>query len=226
MDHDEHALSLLPYFRLSKIGGKYLSIGLDERLLAIRHTGQVVSGSYSLVPLYCATQYRKPNNEVAVFHDYSPCPRNLTSVTPILEKKGVLKSGKIGITGAKIGKAKDIIAETSRILSSNPELNLCDKPGCIWCRTLEKKLNLYHSIPEPRFYQYPFIREIVSLLNKMRITRYNYIMYRDSWNYPTHLISIYLYARALAHRFTDSHYNSAIYLFASYVSEREVKLFR
>jgi aminoglycoside N3'-acetyltransferase len=208
-DHDEHALSLLPYFRLAKIDGKYLSIGLGDRLLAIRHTGQVMSGLYFLIPYYCATQYRKPNNEVAVFHDYYPCPGGLKSITPILEEKGIIKSGIIGIAEAKTGQAKDIIAETSRLLINNPELTLCDKPGCIWCRAVEKKLGLYPSIPEPRFYQYQFLREIVFLLNKVRITRFNYLMYRDQWNYPFFLASFYLYARALAHRLSDSKNNGA-----------------
>ena len=194
--HDENALGLLPFFRLANLGGKYLSIGLDDRLLAIRHTGQVLSGLDSIIPMYYATQYRKVNNEVGIYHEYFPCPTNLISITPLLEKKGVLKQGKIGMTEAKIGKAKDIIIETFKSLSKNPELNLCHKSSCIWCRMVEKKLDLYHSIHKPKYYQYPFIREIVSLVNKIRLTRFRNIIYNDSWNYPIFLLSIYLYSRS------------------------------
>lgn len=196
--HDEHTIGLFPYFRLAKIGGKYLSIGLGDRLLAIRHTGQVLSGLYYLVPHYIATQYRKPSNEISVYYDFFPCPENLRNVTPVLEKRGVLMSGRICDTGVKFGNARDIIVETARILKNNPEINLCDKPGCIWCRMVEKKLGLYSRIPNLRFYQYPFIREIVSILNEMRVTRFNNIMYRDSWRYPRSLVSVYIYSRQLA----------------------------
>lgn len=200
--HDEHTIGILPYFKLIKIDGKYLSIGLDDRLLAIRHTGQLLSGLYSQVPRYYATQYRKPSNEISVYYDYNPCADNLPVITPILEKKGLLKSGKIAEAGAKIGKAMDIIVESSRILKNSPEMNLCDKPSCIWCRTLEKELDLYHSIPKQKFYQRPFIREIVYHLNKIRIMRFNHLMYRDTWRYPMSLLSVYLYTRQLAHTLT------------------------
>ena len=38
--HDEHSRAFLPYERLAQIGGKYLCIGINNRLVAIRHEAQ------------------------------------------------------------------------------------------------------------------------------------------------------------------------------------------
>ena len=192
-DHDEYANWLLPYFKLAKLGGKYLSIGLGNIMVAIRHAGQLLAGFYGLVPYYLSTQYRNKHGEIDVFYKDFPCPRNLHSIVPILENKGVVKRGRIGMTGSIIGNAREIINETSLILSKNPELNLCSKPMCIWCREVERKLGLYDVIVEPRKFQYPFIREIVALVNKIRICKHGFVMYSDSWKNPAFLLPFYLY---------------------------------
>jgi aminoglycoside 3-N-acetyltransferase len=192
-DHDEDVHWVLPYFKLAKLGGKYLSIGLDDEMVAIRHVGQVINNIDNLIPVYYSTLYRNKRGIIELFYESFPCVRNLHNVVPILEKKGVINRGRIGLTTCLIGSAKEIMRETSIILSENPALNLCWDPFCIWCREMERKLDLYKIIKEPKFFQYPFIRELVALINKVRICKHVFLMYSDSWKSPKFMQIFYLY---------------------------------
>ncbi|MHA2033278.1 MAG: AAC(3) family N-acetyltransferase [Candidatus Kariarchaeaceae archaeon] len=197
--HDTNSPWLLPYFKLAKLGGKYLSIGLNDKMVAIRHTGHVLNRLDNLIPNYQVTQYRNKHREIEIFYESFPCSRNLHSIVPTLEKKGVIKRGRIGMANSIIGNAKKIITETSLILSKNPELNLCNDPACIWCREAERKLDLYDVFVKPKFYQYPFVREIIALVNKVRICKHGFLMYSDSWKSPIFMQSFYLYIYSKLH---------------------------
>ncbi|MHA1452068.1 MAG: AAC(3) family N-acetyltransferase [Promethearchaeota archaeon] len=199
-DHNEFSRPRLPYYKMAKLGGKYLSIGLNDKLVAIRHTGQVLAGLYDFIPMYLSTQYRTKQGEVEVHYDYYPCSRNLHSIVPILEDRNVVKRGRLGMANSIIGNVREIIVEASRILSTNPELNLCTNPGCVWCREVERKLDLYGDIAESKYYQYPFLREITALVNKIRISKYRFVMYQDSWKSPELLLPLYLYIYSKLHK--------------------------
>lgn len=198
--HDQNSNPYEPYFRLAQLNGKYLSIGLNDRLLSIRHAAQMLAGLYHQIPTYYATQYQNNSGQTEVFTEKWACPTNLPTLVPLIEKKGIIKRGKIGRAHSLIGNAHEIIFETSELLRKNPELNLCNKVGCLWCRELEKKLQLYKRIQHPRFYQLPVIRDIIALMNQVRMKQYSYIVYSDSWKIPytrthapSYLRSLYLF---------------------------------
>lgn len=192
-DHDEKVQWLLPYYKLARLGGKYLSIGLKDNLVAIRHSAQILTGLYSLVPTYYTIRYNDKHGETKIYTDHSPCSKNLDSLTPLLIEKNAVRRGEIGMAPSLIGDANEIIIESSRILAENPTLNLCNTASCIWCREVEKKLGLYDNIAEPKYFQRPFIRQLVRLVNEVRLSKYNYIIYSDSWKGPSFLRSLYLF---------------------------------
>ena len=43
-DHDEHAPAYLPFARLSELGGKYLAVGIGNKLPGFRHQAQYAAG--------------------------------------------------------------------------------------------------------------------------------------------------------------------------------------
>jgi aminoglycoside 3-N-acetyltransferase len=196
-EHDENSNPYVPYFKLAQINGKYISIGLSDRLLSIRHAAQIAAGLYYQIPTYYATQYRNELGQIEVFTEKIACPLNLSSLVPMIEKKGIIKRGKIGRTNAIIGNAHEIIFETADLLKKNPELNLCENVWCIWCRELEKKFQLYKIIQNSRFYHLPIIRDFLALINQVRLKQYSYIAYSDSWKGLSILRPLYLFVYAI-----------------------------
>lgn len=154
-DHDETADSFLPYSKLVEVNGKYLAIGIGDNLKGFRHHAQQQAGLLSIVPWKRAVQYKDRQGRINTFilKDRGGCPRRLPDLVKDLREKGIAKEGMIGMANSIIVPAKESIERMSSLLKVDPTLNLCDKPLCLWCREIEKRLNLYQYIKNPKIFQ-------------------------------------------------------------------------
>lgn len=180
--HDETSNTFLPYEKLAEIGGKYLAIGTDDRLVGIRHEAQRRAGLF-VVPLYAGTRFKSLNGDIRLFVGMgAPCTKKLPEIVPKLEKMGIVKRGKIGLARSVIGSADKLIYAMASMLKEDPTLNLCDDLFCYKCRELERRMNLYERIVNPKLFQRnAAIRTILSWMNKLVIWRLNYYDYRKKW---------------------------------------------
>ena len=177
--HDETSNPFLPYEKLAKIGGKYLAIGIGDRLVGIRHEAQRRAGLH-VVPLYSGVKFKSLDGKIKTFIGIaSPCTKKLPELVPKLEKKGIVKRGKIGLARSVIGPADKIIDAMTSILRENPTLNLCNDVFCHKCRELERRMNLYERIAKPKVFQRNIaIRTMLSWVNRLIIWRLQFYDWR------------------------------------------------
>ena len=177
MDHDEKANDHLPYEKLAKIGGKYLAIGLGNRLVAIRHEAQRRADYFDLLPALCGVRYRNAEGETKLFiRNRIPCMRNLHTIVPKIEHKSLLRRGKIGNAPSIFVPADKLIEALSTLLKEKPELTLCDNCFCLYCRNLERKKNLYPKIENPKIFQKSrLVRTVLLFRLKYVLKRYHSI---------------------------------------------------
>jgi hypothetical protein len=87
---------------------------------------------------------------------------------------GAIKRGKIGMAKAIIAYADRLINLMTFMLKENPTLNLCDDLYCYKCRELEKRMNLFERIANPKLFQRNrFIRIVLSWKNILLLKRMN-----------------------------------------------------
>ena len=170
-EHDENASSYLPYSKLAEIGGKYIAIGIGGNLKGLRHRAQYDAGLLTAVPWKRAVKYKKRQGEINTFlwTDRGGCTTRLPDLVKDLKVKGLVVEGKIGMAQAIIVPVKESIDRMARLLRDDPTLNLCDRPFCLWCRELERILNLYGQIKKPKIFQRNrIIIYFIKLLNRLR----------------------------------------------------------
>ena len=179
-DHDENSFHYLPYEKLAKINGKHLFIGINDRLVAVRHQSQLQAGLW-IVPQYVGVKYVNSNGQQKLFITrLQPCVTVMPRLVPILEKKNIIKRGKIGNADAIIAPANQLNHAMTKMLQKNPTLTLCDDVLCLHCRELEQRLNLYKRIENPHLFQRSFfLRKIISFRNKLVLKKYSYVAYRN-----------------------------------------------
>jgi aminoglycoside N3'-acetyltransferase len=120
--HDEHSKAYLPYERQAQLGGKYLFIGTDDRLVAVRHEAQRQAGLF-IVPTTMGVQYKNLNGKINVFFwMFPPCAKKLPKMMPRLEKMGIVKRGVIGRAPSIVCSAR-LLDAMSGILKENPTMN-------------------------------------------------------------------------------------------------------
>jgi len=176
--HDEHSPFYLPYERLARIDGKYLFIGIDDRLVGVRHEAQRLAGLW-VVPKYMGVTYLNPEKKCNLFVcRMPPCVTSNPRLVPVLERMSILKRGRIGNADAILAPAKGLPEAMTKILKKDPTLNLCDDVLCLRCRELERRMKLYKRIRNPHLFQRNFfIRKIVNFRNKLALKKYSYIAY-------------------------------------------------
>lgn len=176
--HEEHSNAYLPYEKLSQVNGKYLFIGTNDRLVAVRHCAQQRAGLFLDANLF-AVRYKNLNGKIGLFvWVFPPCAKNLPALVPQLEKMGVVKRGLIGEAPSLICSSKVLEAMTG-ILKEDPTLCLCDDILCTSCRETERRLNLYSRIKNPRFFQRSLmIRKILFFRNQLILQRNSRISFR------------------------------------------------
>jgi aminoglycoside N3'-acetyltransferase len=169
--HDENASAYLPYSRLSNINGKYLAIGIGDRLVGMRHQAQSAAGLLRAVPLRRAVKYRINDGEIKTFvlRDRGGCVERLPELVSHLRQNGFVTDGKIAMADVVLVPTKEALEVMTDLLKNNPEINLCDKALCLWCRELERRLDLYKNIENPRYFQkYALVIELIKLMNWLR----------------------------------------------------------
>jgi aminoglycoside 3-N-acetyltransferase len=178
--HNEKARPYLPYTLLAQLNGKYLSIGTGNNLVAIRHEAQYHAG----IPRFLrhGVQYRNSKGEIGLFvFEHPPCEKKLPSLVPELDRRGILRHGKIGQANANLTFAYDFISNESELLRGNPALNQCGDILCLQCREIERRMNLWGCIAEPRFFQRSrLMRKALQFRNYLVILkRYNHVVVQD-----------------------------------------------
>ena len=168
--HTEKSRPYLPFSTLAGLGGKFLSIGLGDRLVSIRHEGQYLAGLPRI--LLCGVQYKRGTETDLFLFAHPPCESNLPSLVPQLEKFGLVKHGRVGQAEALLAQVSDILTHESSMLRDNPALNQCDDILCIHCREVERRTKLWGRIVNPHFYQRSILlREALHLRNYLIIKR-------------------------------------------------------
>ena len=178
--HDENASRFLPYLRLGQMGGKYLCIGIGNRLVAIRHEAQRLAGLFDVVRLFNGVQYLDYKGNTRMFaYPESPCPNKLPDLVPKMQKAGVLTMGKIGNARSVVASAGELISYMAQKLREDPALTLCDDVGCLWCREVERRLKLYSAVKNPMYFQkIVLLRTFIALVNNFRLRKFNYLFFR------------------------------------------------
>ena len=187
--HDENAQNEhLPYTRLAQIHGEYLCIGLEDRFVAIRHEAQRRAGLF-IIPKFSGVLYKNPKEQIRLYIlRNAPCTGTQPRLVPKLVKDGIVKRGQIGMAPSTFAPANALIETMASMLRKDPTLNLCNDLFCTECRELERKLNLYDRIKNPRFFQKNTIaRKMIVLRNKLVLKRYNYPSFKNSTERATSL---------------------------------------
>jgi aminoglycoside N3'-acetyltransferase len=171
-EYDKGLSPYSPYSKLAKIGGKVLCIGINDRIVAIRHEAQFLAGLLNVVPPRRGIKFRNEskNIKIFIFKNAGGCTRRLPELVNNIRKRGLLKEGQIGSAKALLINARDFLEITSKLLRNNPTLNLCNHCFCFWCRELERRMRLYDRIENPRYFQrYAFIIKLIAFINGYRL---------------------------------------------------------
>lgn len=171
-NHDAKSSAYLPYSRLAKINGKSLFIGIGDDLVAIRHEAQHLAGLVNILPPRAGVKYLDENGEIKLFvrEDAGGCIKKLPELVPIIRRMGIIKDGKVGLANAILAPTKETLESMADLLKKDPTTNLCDDITCLWCRELERKMNLYEDIESPKFFQKNLlVIKTIEFINKFRL---------------------------------------------------------
>ncbi len=176
--HNQNSRPYSPYSRLSEFNGKCLFIGLGKNLVAVRHEAMDNAG-LNIVPQFDGVRYRDDEGNFKIFiFSYSRCIKRLPELVPFLTNLRIIRTGTIGKAPTIIAQTKDLIETMTKIVRNDPTLVLCEDIWCLWCRSLERIMNLYGKIGCPKLFQRSVIlRNIVALINSFRIKDYRYLSF-------------------------------------------------
>ena len=81
---------------------------------------------------------------------------------------------------AYVASARELIDAMTMMLKEKPELNLCDDILCLWCRELERRMNLYNEIENARVFQKNnAVTKFIALINGIRLNRFKLLVYQE-----------------------------------------------
>jgi aminoglycoside N3'-acetyltransferase len=154
-NHDEESPAYAPYSRLASLEGKVLSIGIGDNLIGIRHQAQYLAGLLDLVEsgwgVYCPG---KAGGQILFRRrEHTGCVTKLPLLVKEMRESGAIIDGRVGDAATICAHAREALEYMSSRLKSAPEEFLCNRSACIWCREVERKLNLYPRIRNPAWYQ-------------------------------------------------------------------------
>ena len=186
-NHNENSNPFLPYEKLAQINGKYLCIGIGNRLVAIRHEAQRRANLIQ-VPIFLGVYFKNQNGKKRLFvWKIPPCTDNMHNIVPLIETKMTFKRDKIGVANSILADAKQLIEIMTEILQKDPQLGLCNDIFCFKCRELERQLNLYSKIESPKIFQKNMlIKTVLYGINKLILRQFRYaIIFDESKNTKT-----------------------------------------
>jgi aminoglycoside 3-N-acetyltransferase len=171
-DHDDRSPSYSPYSKLADIKGKVLIIGLDYNFVGIRHEAQYKAGLLDCIPPYRGALFFDEDDRIKIHvrRDLGGCTERLPDMVINLREAGVVTEGSIGKAKAVIIPARESLDIMTDLLKSNPENYLCESPGCLWCREIERRLKLYDRIDDKKwFHRNSFLRFPLVIYNYYRL---------------------------------------------------------
>ena len=194
-DHNELSQPYLPFEKLAQVNGKLLCIGIDDRLVALRHEAQRRAGFF-IVPKLKGVLYRNLKGVANLYiWQEPPCMKRLPELVPRLEEAGIIVRGNVGEALSIVGSVNELLKAMSSMLKEDPTLDLCYDFTCLSCRELERRMNLYGRIRNPKFFQRSlFIRRILSYRNRLMLKPYSCVSFRSSERkrkfHPTVLLEV------------------------------------
>lgn len=153
--HDENSPAYSPYSLLARMGGKILCVGIGDKIVGLRHEAQYLAGLLSVVPFKVGVKYKDRSGEIKVFirEDKGGCVKRLPELVNDLRERGIVKAGKIGKASSVLMPVRESLYIMTKILKEHPERNLCDDISCLWCREIERRLDLFGKIEYPKYFQ-------------------------------------------------------------------------
>lgn len=170
-EHNENSESYLPFKKLAEIKGKYLAVGIGDKLAGFRHCAQQMAGLLNVVSWERSVRYMNNSGEIQTFvlKDRGGCTRRLPELVGLLRSQGLVAEADLGRARALLVSAKEALEKMTNVLKENPEVNLCKDIFCYWCRELERELNLYKRIDNPKIFQKNRIAiYLMYLVNRIR----------------------------------------------------------
>ena len=170
--HDSLATAYSPFSKLAEINGKYLSVGIGGRLVGFRHEAQYRAGLLEVVPKKLGVNYLDEEGAVRLFVNRQPpgCVKTLGLLNQLLFDAGIVNSGKVGEASSILIPAKEALTLMTDALIADPSLNLCDEVFCLWCREIERRLDLRDTIDRPKYFQrYRIITALLASMNWFRL---------------------------------------------------------
>ncbi|MBU7004017.1 MAG: AAC(3) family N-acetyltransferase, partial [Theionarchaea archaeon] len=152
--HDHNTSAFLPYERLVNIGGRGLFIGLDGRLVSLRHQGQYQAGLMHILPPLWGVRFLKEDGSIGVYARREwGCTKRLPELNEEMVREGLIMEGMIGNAESMLVDAAGVVETIANRLKEDPSINLCRRFLCLWCRELERKYDLYPKIQDPSIFQ-------------------------------------------------------------------------
>jgi aminoglycoside 3-N-acetyltransferase len=173
-DHDYNSLAYSPYSRLADINGKLLTIGLGYRFVGIRHEAQYKAGLLNHVPLNVGALFYDESGRTSIFIRKDPggCGKRLSEMISDLREAGIVTEGTIGKAQAVVIPVKESLDIMTNLLERNPENYLCESTWCLWCREIERRLNLCDKVDNRKWFQRnPFLRFPLDVYNSLRLSK-------------------------------------------------------
>ena len=170
--HDAHAGAYSPYSTLGAIDGRFVAIGIGDRLVGLRHEAQARAGMLSLVPRPIGALYRDESGSLQLFRRPDPggCVTRLPDLVGEMRTEGLVTDGRIGLAEARLVDVASALRSMTRRLVEQPERYLCADETCLWCRTVERRLKLLGRVERPaRFQRSRLLRTAITIENGARL---------------------------------------------------------
>lgn len=170
--HNPKSHAYFPYSKLAEKNGKMLCIGIGDNIVGLRHEAQYLAGLLTKIPFEIGVKYYDETSIQQLFirDDPAGCIAKLPLLVPPLREKGIVRDGNIGNAHSIIIRAKEALEEMTTALKENTVEYLCDDFFCLWCRELEKRMNLYNLISSKKTFQKnSILRVLLSIINNLRL---------------------------------------------------------
>jgi aminoglycoside 3-N-acetyltransferase len=177
-NHDENASCYLPFSRLAEVRGKALYIGLGDNLVGLRHEAQYLAGLLTVVPFKRGTAYFDSEENVKGFRlrDKGGCTTRLPDLVDSLRERGQTTEGVVGQAKSLLVSANEALTIMADLLREKPSRNLCGDITCLWCREIERRMDLYGEIQDPHYFQKnAAIIRLISYANRARLADWAWV---------------------------------------------------